>query len=346
MYRFAKVFTALYFLLFCSFFISYNLNAEITTDEEFNSFFTYYYLNPQPDKIPQALEYFLSSKLFRSSIGTNDHVIEMVSYFFGRVADINPYLIREYEKHYDSEDMSGKLFLITIFAVASDEQNKEFFKERLSTEKDKEMKNLLEKIIDTPPLGNKRITKGVRNYNDLDFLWMEFFVTGDKEPIIKLIDVLIREDRFRDKLMKWISVKHSKKEIKRLNDLLNNEVGISVSLDRFLINYDFDLDCVFSAYLQNSGSIGKRSKYGIEIRKILDLSEEDIFYMATKGAAMWALQSNAQQHPRVLEYCKQEFERRTDKSKIELAIILELASKGSVELVPTGEGDMAGYLET
>ncbi len=79
------------------------LKAEITDDKEFDDFTAYYYLNPQPDKIPQALKYFLKSSLFRGNINTNDHVIEMVSYFFGRVANINPHLVREYEKYYDSE---------------------------------------------------------------------------------------------------------------------------------------------------------------------------------------------------------------------------------------------------
>jgi len=64
--------------------------------------------------------------------------------------------------------------------------------------------------------------------------------------------------------------------------------------------------------------------------------------MAVKGAAMWALQSNAQQHPKVFEYCKQEFELREDKSKIELAIILETVSKGTIEFIPTEESEFVG----
>lgn len=325
-----------YFLIFPI----HALKAEITTEEEFNNFTTYYYLNPQPDKAPQTLEYFLRSKLFRDSINTNGHVIEMFTYFFGRVANINLYLIREYEKHYDSEDKFGKLFLMNIFSIASDEQNKHFFKARLTAETDNEMKGFLEKLIDMPPLGNKRITEGVKDYNDLDFMWMDFFVTGDKDPIVKLIDVLSWEDKFKNKLLTWISNKHSKKEIRDLNALLN-EANIKVDLEKRNFDSGTDMDCMYSAYLQASGRNNQRSKSGIQIRQVLGLLEEDLFYMTTKGAVMWALQSNAKQHPKVLEYCKEEFLRRNDKSKIELAIILEVVSNGSVELVPAGEGDRA-----
>ena len=316
------------------------LKAEIISEEEFNNFTTYYYFNPQPDKAPQALEYFLRSELFRDSINTNGHVIEMFTYFFGRAANINPYLIREYEKHYDSEDKFGKLFLMNIFSIASDEQNKQFLKVRLTAETDNEMKDFLEQLIDISPLGSERIARGVKDYNDLDFMWMEFFVTGDKKPIVKLIDVLIWEDRFKNKLLTWISNKHSKKEIRNLNRLLNVAM-INVNLEKGQIGSGGDMDCLYSAFLSNPRMEMQRSKDGIQIRQALGLSEEDLFYLATKGVAMWALKSNAEQHPKVLEYCKQEFERRNDKSKIELAIILEVVSRGSIELVPTGEGDMA-----
>jgi len=316
-------------------------NGAIKSDQEFNDFTTYYYLSPQPNEATQALKYFLNSKLFRDNIKTNGHVIEMMAYFFGRVANINPNLLREYEKFYDSEDMHGKLFLISVFAIASDEQNKQFFKERLASENNTEMINLIKRVIDTPPMSNKRILKGVADYNDLDFFWVEFFVTADKEPIKKLIDVLSWEDKFKAKLMSWMLIDHTAEEKNNLSDLLNNEIKIGADFNKNRINHEGDLDCFYTAHLQSYGWQRKRSNVGIQVKQILGLSDEDLLYMATKGAAMWALQANAKQHPKVLEYCKQEFERRNDKSKIELAIILELASKGSVELIPTGKEDIA-----
>lgn len=316
-------------------------NEVIKNEQEFNDFTTYYYLSPQPNMAPQALKYFLNSKLFRDNIKTNGHVIEMMAYFFGRVANINPNLLREYEKFYDSEDMHGKLFLISVFAIASDEQNKQFLKERLATEKNAEMSNLIKGVIDASPMRNKRILKGVTDSNDLDFFWVEFFATGDKEPINKLIDVLSWEDKFKAKLMSWMLIDHTAEEKNKLSDLLNNEIKISVDFDRGRITHEGDLDCFYSAQLQSYGWKGKRSNVGIQVKQILGLSDEDLLYMATKGAAMWALQSNAKQHPKVLEYCREEFTLRNDKSKIELAIILEIASKGTIELVPIGEGDKA-----
>ncbi len=314
--------------------------AETMNEESFNKFTTYYYLNPEPQKAPQFLKYYINSKTFEENCSTRGDVFNLIAYFFGRLAEINPNLLREYEKLYDLASENGKLFLLTVFRVAHDNMTKSFFKERIKASSEQE-KSIMQMIIDKPALGRESFVKDVKSHWDMDFLWMEFFITGDKEPIVKLIDVLTWEDKLRRVLTDYMLANHDKKQKARLGNLLKNEVKINADLDNYKINFEGDLDCIYSAYLGVPGFQRKRSKYGIEIKKILNLSDEDIPYMADKGVVMWALQSNARQHPRILEYCKQEFERRNDKSKIELAIILELASKGSIELVPTEEEGVA-----
>lgn len=52
------------------------------------------------------------------------------------------------------------------------------------------------------------------------------------------------------------------------------------------------------------------------------LSDDDIFYMAVKAAAVWSLAANAQQHPLVLELCRDEKERRDEKTQRLLLTVL------------------------
>lgn len=302
-----------------------DLKAEITTDGELNNFITYYYLNPRPSEVPQALRYFLTSTSLSESKKNDGHLFDLMSYFFGRLAEINPNLLREYEKFYDSADEVGKLFLLSVFRVYNDEKVENFLKEKLGVAS-QQVRPIIQEILSKPPLGRKSFLRDVKNYNQLDFLWFDFFITGDKEPIIKLINVLTWEDKFREKLTVWMFTKHPIGEIRKLENLLK-EVGVEVDLKNRLIIYPGDIDCMYSAYIQSSGFVHERSKAGVKIRKILNFSEQDMIYMATKGAAMWALQSNAQQHPKVLDFCKEELNSRTDKSRIELAVIVELASK-------------------
>ncbi|MBL7130496.1 MAG: hypothetical protein ISS45_03700 [Candidatus Omnitrophica bacterium] len=326
-------------LLFCSAICIGELKAEITTDEEFNNFFTYYYLNPQPNEAPSALRQFISSDFFKSQQPTE--IYAMQSYFFGRIAQMNPVLISEYMNLFNDTTHEGRVFILMIFQISGNEQVKAFLQTKLDKEdfinEREDIKNVLKGGM---PIDFNPLRREIEDGADLDFLWTEFFITGIKEPIVKIIDVLSWEDRFKNKLTNWLSAKHSKRETKKLNNLLNR-VGINIDINKHNLNLLSDFDCMFAAHFQSFGFAGKKSEHGEEIIKILDFSDDDKFYMAIKGAAMWALQSNAQQHPKVLEYCKQEFEQRADKSKIELAIILELASKGSIELVPTEEEDVA-----
>ncbi|HOW36573.1 MAG TPA: hypothetical protein PL155_09220 [Candidatus Omnitrophota bacterium] len=325
-------------LFFCSISPVGHFRAE-ALDEDINSLTMHYYSNPQPDKIPGALKNYLLSEFFNSSQPTEFYA--SFSYLVGRIAKAESSLIPEYLKIFDSATHNGRVFLIMVFQICGNEQVKEYLRTKLDDKNFAKEKGDIENILTRGiPISYNPLKREVKDGVDLDALWAEFFVTGEKEPIVKIVDVLTREDRFKNKLRSWMSEKHTKREIRNLNTLVSGTM-IKVDLENGQLDSDGDMDCLYSASLSNPGIEMQRSKTGIQIRKILGLSQDDLVYMATKGAAMWSLKANAEQHPKVLEYCKQEFARRNDKSKIELAIILEVVSPGSIELVPTGEGDMA-----
>lgn len=324
------------FVLFAS---EGHLRAEPAHEEDFNSLTMYYYSNPQPEKIPLALQDYLSSEFFNSNQPSGFYT--SVSYLIGRIARAEPSLVPEYLKIFDGATHNGRVLLIMVFQICGNEQVKEYLRTKLNDKNFAKEKVDIENILKMDiPISYDPLKREVKSGVDLDALWAEFFVTGNKEPIVKIIDVLSREDLFKNKLLTWMSDKHTKKEIRNLNTLLNAS-NVHVDLDKNALNIDGDMDCLYSASLSGPGMEMQRSRNGIQIRKILGLSQEDLVYMATKGAAMWSLKANAEQHPKVFEYCKQEFERRNDKSKIELAIILEVVSKGTIELMPTGEGDIS-----
>jgi len=315
------------------------LNAEPDQEEDFNTLTMHYYSNPQPEKIPAVLKAYLSAEYFNSDQPTDFYM--SVSYLFGRIAKAEPSLIPEYQKIFEGATHRGRVFLIMVFQICGNEQVAGYLRSKLDdkafTNERSDIENTLKRGI---PISYDPLKMDVKSGVDLDALWAEFFVTGAQEPIVKIIDVLSRDDLFKEKLMAWMSHKHTKKEIRNLNTLLNSS-NLRVDLEEGKLDIGSDMDCMYSSYLSASGRHKERSKSGVQIRKILGLSEEDLIYMANKGAAMWSLQANSEQHPKVFEYCKQEFERRNDKSKIELAIILEVVSKGTIELLPTGEGDLS-----
>lgn len=306
-----------------------NVNAAITNEREFNSFTTYYYRQPNTENVIPALEYFLHSDLFKNGVETNGHVVEMVAYFFGRLAELTPTLLAEYRTCFEQTDVVGKHFLLSVFRVYHD-QATEVFLQRQIYRSTSEAKAIIQKILDVDPLSRKAFVKDVTDFNQLDFLWMEFFATGDKEPIDRIIDVLGWADRFREKFDTWLVSFPPSEERENLQHLLK-EVGIEIQAvsNHSTLNPPGDLDCLFSAYLQKSASLGLQSRAAQEIRKMLKLSDDDLLYMATKGSALWSLQANARQHEKVLEYCKEEVASRQDKSTFELTIVVNLASRAA-----------------
>lgn len=310
-------------------------------EQEYNELLINYYCNPQIDKIPTALEYIATSDFIKNQ---PTDVSAMTAYLFGRIARIEPSLIPKYMEVFgrSSQTHEGRVFILMVFQTCGNKEVRHFLEDKLIdgnfAKEKQDIQNVLNGDI---PIKFNPLIQEVKDGVDLDFLWAEFFVTGDKEPIVKIIDTLGWPDRFKSRLQEWRAKKHSDNEKRILDNMLNRRMQMNVDLDRMYMKGTADLDCLFSAQLQFHSSDKKQRDSIKKIRKIMNISDEDILYMAVKGAAMWSLQSNAQQHQKVLKYCRQEFERRSDKSKIELAIILEVVSKGIIELVPTGEGDMA-----
>ncbi len=296
--------------------------ADITSEEELNKFVTHYYQNPQPNQIPQAVKYFISSAEFKRYMQTNQHLVEMLAYFFGRVAELSPKLRRDYEKMYDKADEKSKVFFWKIFSVYRDPTTEKFFKAKMNA--DPTQKVVLQNMLNQPLKGKQFFVKDVQGLNQLDFLWMEFFATGSREPIQKIIDVLNWKDIFRNKLQDWLLTSHTQEDKDRLSQLSRNDLKVNVEVDRARINYFGDMDCLYFSFIRTS-SFHQPAKVGIEFKQILGLSDKDFVYIITKGAAFLGLLSNAQKHPKVLEFCNQELKSRKDKSNAELQNIVNAA---------------------
>ena len=247
-------------------------------------------------------------------------------FFFGLESQLDPFLLRKYAEIFETTDEPGKLFILSSFRVWRDKETESF----LLAHKEgspQAVRDKIGEVLSSAPEGNSRRLEGVKNYSDLNFLWMEFFVTGRKEPIERLIDVLSWEDVFRSKVNLWLKKKRGKDDKKRLSELIKNDLKLIIDLDKEDLGFSGDLDCVYGTTVMALYSQDKsRSDYGEAVRKKLGLSAEDKLYMAAKGTVMWALYSNSKQHPKVLQFCREELAARKDKSRNELQMIVNFAS--------------------
>ena len=132
----------------------------------------------------------------------------------------------------------------------------------------------------------------MRNPTDLDYLWCEFFLTGNVEAIRKIIEVLKWPDRIRSRLNRWLQdPTHGALSVwrkKRIAKQLAHATGIVCDVHAKSLETDDDLDCLCFAGRdirpRNAEEFGK-----LRAALPIELSDDDANYIATKGAAKWSL---------------------------------------------------------
>ena len=246
-----------------------------------------------------------------------------MAYSFGRIAQVDPSLIKKYEKLFDETSHDGRLFILKIFQICGNEQVKTFLsnklKDRRFTKENEEISAALKEKI---PLELNLVAKEAKNASDLDFLWSEFLVTGDERAVLNIIDVLEWPDKTRQKLEKYLASSITASNKQNLAGILFKEYGVKCNLSNNQVETKDDLDIIIAANLQQGK--GKSEPFQ-EIKKALDLTNDDILYMATKGSANWSLNSNAQQHKKCFAICDSEIPKCSGSAKIGL---LKISSYG------------------
>ncbi|MDP2653062.1 MAG: hypothetical protein Q8Q08_03415 [Candidatus Omnitrophota bacterium] len=304
-------------------------SVKVRTEEEFDRVVSYYYQNPRPQDAIEALEYLLKSDFLKKQFARDTHTLEMLACFFGRLAENDPKLLRTYEKLYGKAGREGQAFLVMTFGVFRDVRAEEFLKAKLAKTNDPRIAGVLAK----PYTGRAGIIRDVESPQHMDLLWVEFLLTGDKEPVVKIVDVLAWKDVFAARLLARLTAEQSPEDKVRLKDLLARGLGLDVDVDQARIPFSGDMDILFASLLNDPRRPPAQNQALSELSQILGFSDDEVRVMATKGAANWSLGSNARQHPKVMEYCLQEMRTRKDKAAVELQSItgLRVISEGGAQ---------------
>lgn len=292
-------------------------------DKEFGEILTSYYLKPVPGKIPAIMEKFISSEFFISNQAKQNNSEYITAYSLGRIAQLEPSLIKKYEHLFEKTSHEGRIFILKVFQICGNEEVKTFLSDKLKDSKFAKEEDAISAVLkEKMPLELNLLTKEAKNASDLDFLWVEFLVSGDERAVRKIIDVLDWPDKTRQKLDKYLTSSIAASDKENLTGILLKEYGIKCNLPSNQVETKEDLDIIIATNLQKKQA---KSESFQEVKKALNLTSDDILYMATKGSANWALNSNAQQHKKVFEICDNEIPKRSGAAKISL---LEISSSG------------------
>lgn len=141
---------------------------------------------------------------------------------------------------------------------------------------------------------------------EMDLCWGEFLVTGNTDVIKRVINVLDRDDLTR----KFVDeqLQDTQPESLSLNDSERTtlaQAGITLGLETDagpdVILSEGDVDILLWFGVKNGSEV---------CSKILKaMPEQTQLHVANKGAAIWSLQANAQQHGSIRLLCEEEANR-------------------------------------
>lgn len=200
------------------------------------------------------------------------------------------------------ENPTIMILFIRIAEVYSAVQ--EDLKERLATSNEKEVA-AIKLILEPPPelRAAAYLPDAIESPGEMDLCWGEFLVTGKTEIILRVIEVLDREDFTRQFIQEQLQ--SSDAESLSLDDserTASAQVGITLGLEADegpdVVLSEGDVDILLWFGVKNGSEV---------CSKILKaLPEPKLMHVANKGAAIWSLQANAQQHGAIRLLCEEE----------------------------------------
>ena len=262
---------------------------------QFASYLNLFYQHPEPEKAPAMLRELINSDFYQSKRAYQDDAVGITAYMFGRIGSLYPDVKNGYRQVYEETNEQGRLFILNLYQYCLSGDDFEYLsktaKEHRTNEEQKAMERLSEKKQPGLDLSKRDIEKS----SELDYYWSEFFITGNIEPVRKILNVMQWPDRTRIKLADFLKGAASEKEKEKISATLK-PFDIQIEGNEILSQQDLDISISEGIMLKNLGQIFQ------EIKKQIPYTDEDITYFATKGVASWAMNSNAGQHEKIQRF--------------------------------------------
>jgi len=155
-----------------------------------------YYRKPDPDLGPKLL----TDLLRKENIGhpwfaANEHPLNLIAAQLGDIAMGKPKIVRQYEAAFADAAPLGRRVIIRALMNSGDKETVSKIDEWLKDENVglKPELEALKKHLEDPKRKHARDLPA-KEPKDLDFLWVNFFSTGDYAPIARILDVFDRAD--------------------------------------------------------------------------------------------------------------------------------------------------------
>ena len=176
--------------------------------KEYSKVGTFYYLKPDPSLGPKMLAELLKKENLEHPLFTkDDHLPLLIGAQIGDIVAGKPELVREVEKAFADAPPRGRKVIVRALINAGDKETVKTVGEWIQDKKYADQKADLEAL--NANLGDPKRTHvrdhAARTPEDLDFLWVNFMVTGEYAPISRILDVFDLPDAKENEVLKRVA---------------------------------------------------------------------------------------------------------------------------------------------
>jgi hypothetical protein len=154
------------------------------SEEQFVTWPTYYYLHPEPERVPSAVRYYAESRFYQDKKSR-----AFMATFFASLFRQDVELLRTtYEVIGQSESEDTRVFFLYVLWVVDTEASRAFLAQAKADWTTEQVQRLVASLEGRVP--DKPLEDAVDSPADLDRLWAMFEATGDAAAVRKIISVL------------------------------------------------------------------------------------------------------------------------------------------------------------
>jgi len=204
------------------------------TDSEFSDFFTYYYLNPQIEKIIPSLNYYVDSAAYEK---VNARMT--IAHFYAHILKDNPDLLNElFENQSQFGISNSKIFTLNVLWLINSDMSKNLIEKAKEIWLDETVQDIIKKIQNASVYNV--LEKTPKTAVDLDNLWGIFLATGDEAAVKRIISALhLKEEGHGMEIViggaaEW-SLASNAMQHEKVLDIIKSEVKVSTGTTKRLL---------------------------------------------------------------------------------------------------------------
>src|SRR5262249_26387348 len=159
--------------------------------EQIEEFISRYHARPSPDRVCHFLDLALTKDVLQHPVVSGrPHTRDLFSHGFGNMARGNPKLVRQIEARFAKTSGSGRTTILRCLRVCGDDETVKVlaaWRDDPRYADDSAFIETVRKSLADPRRKRPRDLPA-KTPEELDYLWADFFVTGEYAPVARILD--------------------------------------------------------------------------------------------------------------------------------------------------------------